>query len=90
MSYIENYNKRWKKIIENKDGSINKDQVMKELADFSMLIENLTKLYSFATGNRVSYTTTLASEVYSLFEEELQEQYDNGYYDAKVDFKVEE
>lgn len=88
--YVKDYESHWKSIVENTDGSINKEQVMKELSDFSMLIEHLSTLYCLATGNKVSYPTVKAEVVYGIFEEELQEAYETGYNDAKDDFGVED
>ncbi len=39
--YEKEYEDFWKAIIENEDGSINKDQLMRELSDFSVLIGNV-------------------------------------------------
>lgn len=82
---LDNYNEFWKEIVENPDGTLNKEQIMKELSDFSMLIVNLSKLYSYISGNRASYPTIKPEVVLELFEEELKEQYDLGYQDATDD-----
>jgi hypothetical protein len=84
-NYQEDYETFWKEIIQNKDGSLNIDQIKKELSDYSLLITNLSDLYCLATGDKVSYTTTLAQEVYYLFQEELEDAYNNGYSDGLND-----
>ena len=80
----------WKTIVENPDGTINVEQLKKEFADFSMLIDHMQDLYCMATGNRVSYVTTMPQAVYTLFEEQLQESYDSGYADCKEDHGIKE
>lgn len=87
---LDNYENFWKEIVENPDGTINKDQIAKELYDFSRLISNLSSLYSYITGGMVSKPMTNVSAVTSLFEEELQEAYKRGYEDAKEDLKDDE
>ncbi len=37
----EKYISFWKDIVENDDGTLNKEQVMRELYDFSVLIGNI-------------------------------------------------
>lgn len=78
----QRYEYFWKDILENPDGSINKEQLYKELSDFEMLMNNVTKIYMLATGNKVSYNTTLPETVFELFEQELSDSYDDGYQDA--------
>lgn len=86
MNYKKNYEEFWKEIVELPDGSLDKEQVMKELSDYSMLIKHLTKIYTLASGNKVSYTTTLPDVVYEFFQEELSDRYDQGYIDAKEEY----
>ena len=88
-SVEQKYNEFWKEIVENPDGSLNKEQIMKELADFSVLINSLSMLYSSITGGRVSKPMTNASVVFQLFEEELEEAYNRGYEDATDDMNEE-
>lgn len=80
-----NYESVWKEIVENPDGSLNKEQIMKELADFSMLIHNLSTIYCYVSGNLVSKPNTRPEAVIQLFEEQLKESYERGYEDAMED-----
>ena len=73
------YNDFWKEIIEKKDGSINKTQLKKELADFSMLIRHVTKMYDYISRGRISYPQTKPEAVIELYEELLNEAYEEGY-----------
>ena len=65
----EVYNEFWKDIIENKDGTINKEQLKKELADFSVMIEEVPKVYSEITGGKLSKPLYSATTILSEFNE---------------------
>lgn len=77
----EEYQRIWKDIVENSDGSINKEQLKKELFDFSRLIENVPLVYDHISGGAVSKPLTdpqvvkaLADEHYEEFYKELNNQ----------------
>jgi hypothetical protein len=83
MTEVEQkYNEFWKEIVENPDGTLNKDQIMKELADFSVLIHNLSTIYCYMTGNMVSKPMVDSSVIIQLCEEQLQEAHNRGYQEA--------
>lgn len=65
------YNDFWKDIVENEDGTLDKEQVKKELCDFSMIMENCTSAYMLASGYIISKPNTMFSEVQSLFNEKF-------------------
>ena len=67
MDYKQEYEEFWKDIVENKDGTLNKDQVMRELSDFSMVIDNCTSAYSLMTNQRISKPNTKFFEVEYIF-----------------------
>lgn len=73
------YDSFWKEIVENPDGTLNKEQLKKELYDFSQLIGNLSALYCYITGDTVSKPMTDTKCVLGLFEEKLREAYNDGY-----------
>lgn len=77
--YKENYEEFWKGIIENEDGSINKDQLMRELADYSMVMHNCAMAYSTMTNQIISKQNTKFSAVESIFQEKY---FSKDYYDA--------
>ena len=54
----EKYISFWKDIVENDDGTLNKEQVMRELYDFSVLIGNIQKVYCHITGGYASNPLT--------------------------------
>lgn len=62
------YQEFWKDIVENEDGTLNKEQVKKELCDFSMVMDNCTKAYCEMTCNNISKPNTKFFEVLRIFE----------------------
>lgn len=62
------YEEFWKDIVE-KDGVLNKDQVMRELSDFSKLLDAVPRVYMAVTGGRISKPLTYVEHVLSEFEE---------------------
>lgn len=54
-------------IVENEDGTLNKDQVMRELSDYSMVMNNCAYAYSTMTQQRISKQNTMFLEVESIF-----------------------
>ena len=63
------YQEFWKEIVENEDGTLNVEQVKRELADFSMVMDNCTSAYSEMTCCMISKPYTYFSEVRSIFKE---------------------
>ncbi len=68
-NYQEEYEEFWKDIVENEDGTLNKDQVMRELSDYSMVMDNCAKAYSTMTKQRISKQNTMFFEVEGIFNE---------------------
>lgn len=64
-----NWNRTWKEILELPDGSIDKEQLKKELMDFSDLIERMSSLTYTLTGGRLSYATYPQSTILFVKEE---------------------
>lgn len=48
-NYEEIYELFWKGIVENSDGTLNTEQVKKELYDYRNLLKNASQVYSFFT-----------------------------------------
>lgn len=65
------YQEFWKDIVENEDGTLNKEQVKKELCDFSMVMNNCTKAYVEMTCNNISKPNTKFFEVLGIFQEKF-------------------
>lgn len=70
----EEYDSFWKQIVENKDGTINLDQLKKELSDYSLLLDNVPKVYMDITNDRISKPFTDISVVISQYEQILEER----------------
>jgi len=73
---MDEYEKFWKPIIENPDGTINMEQLKKELSDFSMVMENVTNVYCHITGSTLSKCTYHAHVVTNMADEYYQKQQD--------------
>ena len=67
--YKEEYEDFWKDIVENENGTLNKDQVMRELSDYSMVMDNCASAYHRMTNGRISKQNTKFFEVENIFEE---------------------
>lgn len=67
--YKQEYEEFWKNIVENEDGTLNKDQVMRELADYSMVMDNCARAYYTMTQGRISKQNTMFFEVENIFNE---------------------
>lgn len=77
----EIYETFWKDLVENLDGTINKDRLIRELSDYYWLISSVSLVYDHVTGGRISKPNTLPETVIveaddymrKLFDEELEE-----------------
>lgn len=56
--YEQKYEEFWQEIVENPDGSINMDQLKRELFDFSTLMHNISLVYEHVTGGMISKPLT--------------------------------
>lgn len=77
--YKEEYENFWKGIVENEDGTLNKDQIMRELSDYSMVMHNCAMAYCTMTNQRISKQNTKFSEVESIFSDLY---FSKDYYDV--------
>lgn len=78
---------RWAEVVCNEDGSINIEQLKKELSDFSMLIEGLPRLFMHVTGGQCSMPNTHASVVMCLHDDYFSERCEEEIRDAIEDYK---
>jgi hypothetical protein len=73
----EEWESFWKEIVTNDDGTINIEQVKKELADFSFVMEQVQKVYCHITGSKMSKVMYHADTVIAVaddhFKGELEE-----------------
>lgn len=65
------YQEFWKDIVENEDGTLNKEQVKKELSDFSMVMDNCSSAYQEMSGSLITKPNTYFSEVLKIFQEKF-------------------
>jgi len=73
----ENWNDFWKDIVTKEDGTIDIEQVKKELYDYSQYMHETSKVYDAVTRGRVSKPNTLASAVIGEYEADINENYIN-------------
>lgn len=89
-NYEKKYDEFWKDIIEC-NGEINLCQLKKELYDYSILIDNVTKVYTHATNYVLSKTNYSAEIVISQIEEaqknDLKHDLENFIDDMKIEGK---
>ena len=77
------YETFWKDLVENLDGTINKDRLIRELSDYYWLISSVSLVYDHVTGGKISKPNTLPETVIveaddymrKLFDEELEYHY---------------
>jgi hypothetical protein len=81
--YEAEYERFWKAIVENPDGTLNLDQIKRELYDFSFLMEQASTVYESITDGRLSKTTHYASSVLQEHEDVLQERFED-YVDDEI------
>jgi hypothetical protein len=67
--YEKDWEEFWKGICTNPDGSINLDQIKRELSDFRHAIEEVPKVYCHITNNRLSKIVYDASQVIAVAED---------------------
>lgn len=68
------YQEFWKDIICNEDGSINIEQLKKELYDYSRVLDNVPAVYSEITGGMLSYPTYKSETVLNIFREKYYDK----------------
>ncbi|MED1863345.1 hypothetical protein P4V41_07735 [Fictibacillus nanhaiensis] len=87
--YEKVYDEFWKDLVENEDGSLNLDQVKRELADFRLLIQEVPKVYEELTGlskplTRAEAILSIVNDKYIRKEYMLDDIYDMADEDGKV------
>jgi hypothetical protein len=61
-NYEKNWEEFWKDIVTRDDGSIDLEQIKKELSDYRFLLEEIPKVYSHIT-NKLSYPNYYANTI---------------------------
>lgn len=75
--YEEMYETFWKELIENNKGEIILDNLKRELYDYAILIDNVSKVYDHVTGGVVSKPLTNPEIVKELADEHYFELYES-------------
>lgn len=70
---IEQTKKFWDKIIRNPDGTLNEEQLYKELHDYSFVLDQVPTVYCHITGNTLSKVNYHADVVTSKADEYYEE-----------------
>ena len=82
------FNEFWKDIICNPDGSLNAEQVKKELADFHYIMDQVPKVYCHVTGDTLSKLMYEADTVINCADNHLNEQIENANKELTEELKV--
>jgi hypothetical protein len=88
MPVEETWESFWKPIVTNKDGTINLEQLKKELADFSFIMEQVPKVYCHITGDKMSYVTYRAEDVIRVADDHFNEQLKEAIKEEKESMEV--
>lgn len=83
--YEKIYASFWKDLVE-KNGKLNKDQIMRELSDYYFLLEEVPKVYDAISGGRLSYPNYFSDVMIGQFEERCQESYEQGRQEVKEEY----
>lgn len=84
--YKETYEKFWKDIVE-KDGKLNKDQIMRELHDYSFLMNQASEVYMEVTNGQLSKTNYFADSVIGEYQRCLEKAIEDVLEDYKKELK---
>ena len=86
----EEWNNFWKGIVCNPDGSINIEQVKKELADFSFVLSQVPKVYCHITGSLLSKVMYQAETVIAKADEYYEQAYEEDRESDRKDLKEQQ
>lgn len=81
-NYKQTYETFWKGLVET-DGKLDPDKVMRELHDYSFLIDQVPKVYYHVTGGMIAKPNTHASEVINQHDIKRQEDIDEAFQDER-------
>jgi hypothetical protein len=83
--YEKSYDEFWKSIVEHPDGTLNRDQIMRELHDYRRVMDEVSLAYDDVTGGRYSKPNTQAGWISSAVEERTQEAIAEALRDARLE-----
>lgn len=73
--YEESFEEFWRELVCNEDGTLNVDQVKRELHDYRLALRNVPLVYDHVTGGQASKPNTLAQYVIDSAEEHYERMY---------------
>lgn len=79
------WNKKWKEIVTNLDGSVNIEQLKLELFDFEELIDRMISLTHAVTQGRLSYATYPVDTILEVMDQCQNENLDQSKIEDRVD-----
>lgn len=79
QTYKEIYNSTFKDTVEIKPyGHLDKDRVMRELADYALLIEGASRVYYEITNGAISIPNTIAEAVIAVYHDVVSDIVDEA------------
>jgi len=73
-SHEEVYDDFWKDIVENPDGTLNMDQLKRELAEWKFAMGEVAKVYCHVTGGQLSKPMYYAKDVIEFAEDYISQR----------------
>lgn len=80
----------WKDIVTNEDGSLNLDQIKRELFDFHVVLDEVPLVYVSVTGGMLSKPNYPARTVISEFENYVEQLNEWAISDFLSDYDIED
>ena len=74
--YKHTFKEFWADIVMNEDGGWNFDQVKRELHDFAMVIDEVSKVYMHVTDGLFSKSTTRSEHIIGAFDCKIDDDYE--------------
>jgi len=90
LNYEQEFDSYWKDIVLNEDGTVNLDQVKRELSDYSMVMEIASEVYGNITNGNISKPNTNADVIIDVANEEQDKFYYNIHRDDILSILDEE
>ena len=79
--YEKDWEEDWREIVTNPDGTLNLDQIKRELSDYGMVMDTAIEVYCEFTNGRISKPNTTAQAIIQTGNEAQNEMYSNIYTD---------
>ena len=87
--YKKTFKDFWKDLVTNDDGSLNVDQIMRELHDYSRVMDNVSKVYMHITNRSMSKPNYCSEDVIMEFES-VQEQNWEKFLKEEIEYRQTE